>query len=248
MNQPLSTRTIANRKIFFGHQSIGGNILQGLATLAKQSAEAPLTIIEYVSEPPQATAALVHSKIGKNADPLSKLQDFSAKCNELKEANLDYAMMKFCYIDFHAQTELADIERVYSETFAALTKQLPNTRFIHCTVPITLNKLGARSWLKKLLGQPVAVEQDNIARNHFNDFIRNRYAKEPIFDLAALEATDLQQHPVTFRYHGNAYQSLYSGYTQDGRHLNERGQEWIARNFIELINNLESSRQAGKSN
>lgn len=231
---------MANTRIYFGHQSVGINILRGVERLYSQTPSATLNIEEFSGTIPVTKGFLLHSKIGKNTDPISKLNAFADQCIALKDANLHWAMMKFCYIDFNAQTVQAQIQKTYLDVFAELKKQCPNTGFIHITAPYTAVRYGVRSIIKKILGQPTEREQENIARNQFNDFLRSHFTQEPLFDLAALEATDPQNNPVTFQCGGKKYQTLFPGYTNDGGHLNEDAQMYIAAKLIQFIGDLPS--------
>ena len=70
---------------------------------------------------------------------------------------------------------------------------------------------------------------DNIKRNAYNALLRETYqGKEPVFDIAAIEATTQDGQPVSFSLKGQTYYSLNPAYTPDGGHLNEVGRTKVA--------------------
>jgi len=78
LNIQESLKKVAGQRIYFGHQSVGYNILDGLKDVAQMNPQAHLNIIE-VNDPAKLDGepAFVHSTVGHNTDPISKLDDFS---------------------------------------------------------------------------------------------------------------------------------------------------------------------------
>ena len=92
---------------------------------------------------------------------------------------------------------------------------------------------GVKSMVKQLLGRPLRGYDDNIKRTHFNEMLRNELGKnEPVFDLAAVEATPADGRRLTFAKRGNQFQALVPAYTDDGGHLNEQGRLAVAEQFL----------------
>jgi len=60
-------------------------------------------------------------------------------------------------------------------------------------------------------------------RGEFNRLLRERYAEDPIFDLAAVTSTYPDGRRETFTLDGKTYESLVPAYTDDGGHLNAVG-------------------------
>ena len=67
---------IADSAVFFGHQSVGRNILDGVSAVYAAEGLEPPVIVESGSAP-SAEAAFAHARVGKNTDPLSKMADFA---------------------------------------------------------------------------------------------------------------------------------------------------------------------------
>ncbi len=225
---------LSRHHVFFGHQSVGGNILTGLENWMQES-DVDLRLIHPFDTDSLATIGITEEKIGQNGAPLIKLEDFQQKCLLLKDQNLDIAIMKFCYIDFTSNTDLEPIKKRYIETFHNLEQAMSDCRFIHMTVPYTALRYGLRSGLRKLLGQPISLEQDNIIRNHFNDFLRTQYPEQQIFDLGKLESTTPSGNEVGFSYKGKSYQSLFNQYTDDWGHLNALGKRWVSAKLLDFF-------------
>src|SRR3954469_13552219 len=102
---------VASRRIFFGHQSVGANILDGVNDVA----QGKLRIREGRSSALLASPGLLHARLGKNESPSSKVKDFEAALDSLGGA-VDIAFFKFCYVDFDAST---DVEQLFTEYMAS---------------------------------------------------------------------------------------------------------------------------------
>ena len=84
---------LARLKIFFGHQSVGGNILGATPDVA--AAGVAPEIVE--SENSVASGPLIlHSYIGRNGDPLGKLAEFDRIIRSGVGDSVDIAVFKFC--------------------------------------------------------------------------------------------------------------------------------------------------------
>src|SRR3989339_816109 len=70
--QEQELKEVRLKKIFFGHQSVGGNILEGIHSLLAGTTQPALRIVE-TADPSSFTEPLfAHAKIGTNGDPQSK--------------------------------------------------------------------------------------------------------------------------------------------------------------------------------
>lgn len=229
---------LAGRRVLFGHQSVGGNILDGLRVLLRRSGrELPIV------EPPPADGAarfdgaesgvLVHAKVGRNADPQSKLDAF----RELADAvpQVDVALMKLCYVDFDERTDADALFTSYHDTLTDLARRHPSTAFVAVTAPLRQTPSGPGVLVRALLGRPNRGKRENLIRHRFNERIRRAYPGTRLFDLAALEATRPDGRRESFRYQGQPGEGLTSAYTDDGGHLNEAGREIAARAFVRSL-------------
>ena len=89
------------------------------------------------------------------------------------------------------------------------------------------------------MGKPENSYGDNNNRNKLNELIRKEYAgKNHLFDLAALESTFIDGRRAVYQSEGQSFEMLVPKYTDDGGHLNEKGQRIIAEQFLIFLTSL----------
>ena len=216
---------LANKSIYFGHQSVGYNILEGVSALIKEKNNIPLKIVETKTPKKFKPGVLTHSRLGENTVPISKLDGFVDLVNKDGKDDADIMFFKFCYIDFNEKTDVKALFSDYQKALLQLKQKHPNTIFIHMTAPLTtINRSeGLKAWIKKIIGRPMEGETENIKRHEYNEMIRAAYSgKEPLFDLAKFESTFPDGSRSTFESDGKTYYSLVPEYTTDGGHLNAK--------------------------
>ena len=233
---------LSKARIYFGHQSVGNDILGGIRDILRSSEfKIHLTIEDGNTSDSNRNGVILHGTIGENGVPDSKLSDFSLKITSIN--NLDIALMKFCYIDFDAQTNAEKLFAQYKEAMIILQKKVPGIRIAHVTVPLTSYHPGWKAAIKRLLGRTDAGLDANIGRNAYNSLLVREYAgKEPVFDLAALESTTPDGKRTSFQYAGESVFYLSPSYTSDGGHLNEIGRRKVAKGFLAFLAKLAESR------
>jgi hypothetical protein len=236
---------LSQKKIYFGHQSVGNNIVDGIKEIMKDNPQIKLNIVETDSPQNFNTPIFAHSPIGKNTDPASKSLDFSEKMANGLGSKLDIAFFKFCYIDIIASTDAKKVFTGYQNNLAQTKKEFPNLTIIHVTAPLRVIQAdGPRTWIKKLLGRPIGGYSDNIKREQFNNLLRSEYeGREPFFDLAAIESANPDGSRLSFTQNGKTGYALVPAYTNDGGHLNETGRRLVAEQFLILLANI-ASRQS----
>ena len=218
-------------RIFFGHQSVGYNIIDGMSDVTKA-----FNIIESV-EIPEEEAFFLHSSIGENTKPETKINEFSEIISRIG-GNCDAAFLKFCYIDISAGTDVEALFKSYKETIEDLKDIYPEIIFIHFTAPLTTIQTGPKAIVKRILGRSIGVDE-NIQRQRYNELLRNEYSgKDLVLDIAAIESTKLNGERVQNETAGYVYYSMFHEYTDDGGHLNKKGREIVAENLIKLLSNL----------
>ncbi|MCP3933653.1 MAG: hypothetical protein GY705_31685 [Bacteroidetes bacterium] len=224
---------LAKKKIYFGHQSVGNNIIDGIRTVMDEHSEIQLNIIETRDLATVDIGAFSHSKIGKNEDPVSKTDDFVKIIEAGVGDKPDIAFHKYCYIDANANTNVEKVFLNYKEKINNLKLKYPGIRFLHITMPLTTVQTGPKAWIKKILGKPIGGINANIKRNIFNQLLLNTYQLiDPVFDFATAEATQPDGKMTMFTKNGKEYLSLYKGYSDDGGHLNRQGQKTIAEQLL----------------
>lgn len=231
---------IAGKRIFFGHQSVGRDILGGARQLAAESPGARIEIVETADPAAFGRPVFAHARIGKNRDPLSKCDAFSRILGSGLGDRADIAFFKFCYIDITTGTDPVRLVRKYRDTLNALSARFPRTRFLPVTAPLTCpdRRTGWGRFAGRLLGAESWM-QANGERKVYNELLRSESeGKEPVFDLARLESTAPDGTPVADSRDGTASPSLYPGYTDDGGHLNSLGGRVAAENLLLLLAGL----------
>ncbi|ODB88097.1 hypothetical protein A3196_10680 [Candidatus Thiodiazotropha endoloripes] len=241
MSEQLKTdlQTVQAARVFFGHQSVGNNIISGLQQLAQKTGF-DLNIVDLGSiESESQPSGLVHGPIGENRKPVSKCRDFERVIDQQLSDKVDFALFKFCYIDVNRNTDIDNLFRVYRFTMDQLMDDHPQIRFIHSTIPLRCSPSTPGVRLKelvgKLLGKKNNSKLDNFQRNQYNRLLVETYGQSQVVDIAAAEATGSNGRRESFKMHGVANSALLEEYSSDGGHLNALGQRRVAQSFIHQL-------------
>ncbi len=219
---PSQWAKLSRAKIFFGHQSVGRDLLEGLEEILKPFPEAKLDIRETSSPTDFDKPLFGHSLIGRNGDPRSKIDEFTRLMENGLGDRVDLAFFKFCYVDIVAETNIDDVFSCYAQRRAELEKKFPRVRFLTVTSPLKSDPVGLSAAVQRIMGRTIRSEADNIRRNAFNARLREKFGNS-LFDLADCEATD------------KACASLRPEYTNDGGHLNALGRKIIGGKFLSVL-------------
>lgn len=238
-NSPMFTdqqiASLNSKKIFFGHKSVGNNILDGVRDLAGSEPRLKLNIVRSSDPLSISGPALVEFEIGQNGDPKSKMDAFAAILDKGYGAQGGIALFKFCYIDVGSSTDVAQMFGQYRDRVTALKAQYPAWRAVHVTVPLTRAEVGPKAWAKRLLGRTTSQDV-NIKRNQFNTLIRQTYGTtDPIFDLAEVESTHADGTRSFFTRGGEKIYVLAPEYASDSGHLNREGSLVAAQKFLSVL-------------
>lgn len=229
---------ISSKLVFFAHHSVGDNILDGVSDLMVGLSYKPLQVIESTNV--EKNGVIYHSRVGKNGDPISKIEGFSTLVRNSVGNKADVAFFKFCYVDFSPETDAEAVFMKYRETIDSLQDSYPNTRFIHVTVPLTTQEYGLKTFLKGILGRINWEIESNLVRERFNRMIREEYAGQGlVFDLASVESTLPDGKRLQFQHNGEMYYALAPEYTIDGGHLNSLGRRRVATEFLRFLGSLD---------
>jgi len=224
---------LSDKKIYFGHQSVGYNILDGVRAILKENPQIQLDVEETYDPDLYKPGTIAHSQIGYNGDPKSKLDMFAFLSKAGGAGNADIMFFKFCYLDFEADTDVNALFEFYKQTFELLKRNHPKTSYIHLSVPLTGIQEGLKAKIKKALGRPVGGTAENIKRCEFNEILRATYRdKEPFVDIAAIESTLPDSRRATFESGGKLYYYLAPEYTTDGGHLNATAAKLVAEQLL----------------
>jgi hypothetical protein len=196
--------------IYFGHQSVGQNIMAGVDDLL---AEVPAADrLERGGIADAGTGTWADGGVGSNGDPLGKLADFASQMEGLC-GKVDIAFMKFCwadtpYVDAHGPQALLD---AYVSTMAAVHGACPSATLVHLTLPLTTSGNGSRE--------------------AYNALLRAHYGAA-VFDVAREEST----RPDGSRsVDGDGLPVLFADYAADSGHLNTTGRDRVAAKLVAFL-------------
>lgn len=228
---------VAKARIFFAHQSIGVDILSGINQLSDDHS-IPINIAEIDKTIPGREPVLGHVRIGRNGDPVSKLEHFARLLDGGIGENVKIAVLKLCYVDVTRETNSVTLSDCYQQQFDRLATSYPSLKIVHCTVPLTAQRQGIKASLARLRGKPDMAVADNRVRTLFNDRLRNRYGRATtFFDLARVE-TGRASHPLDETEAKTETPSLHPAFTSDGGHLNRYGRRIIAEALIHTLGRI----------
>ncbi len=247
-NDQVSLRSdlqrVATQTIYFGHQSVGENLLSGVQALATQTA-VNVKIVQTPEASQVAAATWAHHNVGENGMPLKKLQAFEQALGD-KPSQVSTAMLKFCYLDIQTQTDVQALFSAYTATMTRIRTKHPGLRIIHFTAPLTIVQTGPKAMLKSWLGKAPYGAPENLQREAYNNLVRQHYAgKEPVFDLARIESTQTDGTPLWVTWKDKPVSALVPSYSDDGQHLNAAGQSRAARALLAVLANA-SPQGSGK--
>jgi hypothetical protein len=237
---------LAGKKIFFGHQSVGFNIVDGITDIISMRDDIKLNIVESRDCSVFSRPVFAHSQVGRNMDPVSKIKSFVDIMDAGVGEKADIAFFKLCYIDITRDSDPQEIFNLYSNALEELKERYPKTKFLHVTVPLCSTPRGIERNLKQsiklLIGKPGALD-DNIKREHYNELLRSAYSgTEPLFDLALIETVNPDGYRCYAVKGEEKVHVMVPEYTEDGGHLNSQGKKKIAEQLLislaEMTNEL----------
>ena len=239
--------SLRNVTIFFGHQSVGQDIVLGMAEHVTDDGRGIPRIVESSTLDDLESGTLVHCNIGRNTRPLSKILAFKRALARAVDVRVDIALMKFCYVDVTHDSNPQEIFDAYSEAISELKDEFPETVFVHVTVPIEAMPQSAegvaKHFIKRVIGRPGVVE-DNWVRHQYNVLLRAHYSgKEPVFDLAEFESRDAAGCATVRMFQGEGILFMDPEKTEDGGHLNLGGRTTIGRELLAFLGAIASERE-----
>ena len=223
---------LASQKVFFGHQSVGDDIVRGLRDLMASEPRLKLRIVESADPQLINSPAFVESHIGYNADPQSKAEAFRAIVDRGIGREGGIVMYKYCYVDVGPSADIPRMFQLYRRGINALKAKYPSLRFVHITIPLTTLEPSVKGWAKRILGRATARDL-NRKRNEYNRLLVQAYSgTDPVFDLAKVESTRRDGLRSEFIESGQQTFTLAPEFTRDGGHLNEAGRRIAAEHLL----------------
>lgn len=228
---------VAGTRIFFGHQSVGDNILDGIKTIGEAQSFPPLRIIESTETASVDGPMLLHAKIGQNGDPQSKIRGFQEALDAGFGQQVDVAFMKFCFWDVRRETDIDAVFADYQRTLADLAQRYPGVTFLHATVPFVAADVDWRARVRRLIGMTTPTDEDNAVRERLNQKLRDAYGPDHVFDIARAEEAHDGAEPRA---------QLASAYSSDGAHLNAAGRQRVGLALLRSLSDIQIRRLASR--
>ena len=230
---------LTDKKIFFGHQSVGYNIIDGIRDIINERDYIKLNIAEAREPAAFDRPVFAHSQVGMNTKPFSKIERFEEIMDSGVGSKVDIAFFKFCYVDIMRDSDPREIFDGYRAAMEGLKERYPQTQFLHATVPIRSVPKGIkknlRQSIKLLIGKPGFFE-DNMMRRSYNELLKDAYSKtEAFFDLALVESVNAGGFSCHAIKGAEKVQVMALEYTEDGGHLNELGSRKAAEQFLIIL-------------
>ena len=227
---------MARTRVFFGHQSVGMNVLDAVPDVYADHGVSAPPIEQGRTEPGPNGGFIAHQFIGENGKPLLKLEDFDHAMRGGMGRHVDVALMN---LDVRSGMDVDALFARYRDTMGASARDFPNVTFILVTVPLITEPglfTELKTWVKTLIGwRDVFGQRANVLRERLNALIRGEYAGRHLFDLAAIESTKPDGTRVSGRDHDQGYFALYDGYASNMAFLNAVGAKIAATAFLEAI-------------
>lgn len=228
-------KALGTHTFYFGHQSVGANIIEGVREIESQRPEIQLRIVSDAPSP--AAGVLNEFLIGRNEDTDSK----NAAMITLAQSALGpspVVMFKYCFVDVDETSDAKALFQHYRQTVAAVRARHPEAIVVHVTLPLATEPSKLRYYMNAVRGIPTTRDA-NARRNEYNEMLRAAFVgKEPVFDLAAVESTRADGNLAYGVRDGARVPALAPEWSADGAHLNAAGRKHVAEQFLATLATL----------
>jgi hypothetical protein len=229
-------KVLSRKRVFFGHQSVGFNIVEGIKSLTQQQPQIELTIIESTDPANYTEPVFGHCRVGRNLLPDTKCDHFARILDGGLGERLDIAFFKLCYIDISRKTVIGEVVARYKRTLEGLRMRYPKLILIPMTVPLTYVRRTVKTRLKSLLRiDDFFGIDDCVARSRYNEAMRREFEGDALFDLAGVESTTERGSQFSSKVGKHTLDALCPAYTSDGGHLNELGSRFVAGRLLDHL-------------
>jgi hypothetical protein len=197
---------LRSARVFFGHQSVGGNLLGGAEALGFPFRTVS-SAIDY------AGVKRGEALVAENGNPSRKIRSFTDFIDHQGIGDkVDVAGFKFCWIDFAEGADIGKLESEYAAAIDAIAKRFPRLRLFHVTPPLTSDE-PAR----------------NKLRLSFGERLKARYAsKAVVLDLGSIVSTSA----TGSRCQRGGVPVLCDDLRSDSGHLSDVGSQRAAKAFL----------------
>ena len=227
--------TLAQRRVYFANQSVGGDILVGLKKLIARG-DAPAVKLVQTREPSVLHGpAFVHFQAGSNANRLSEWRTLHEVLDARPAPDYPLVLLKYCYPDISEADDAQALFVEYRSELAALTARHPDITMVHATIPLTTVERPWKALAKRTLGRPVA-RAAALQRHRYIERLRATYSgAEPLFDIARAESEGPDGRRAAVMVGGQEVEILMDAYTNDGGHLNDAGRTRTALSLLAAV-------------
>jgi len=210
-------------RVYFEHASVGGNICDGLSSLAasepryssgRASGDLASALAWFGS-----SSGLVDNNRG-NPGAQAKVDYFKSSFSGASAGGkLDVAMFKFCFID--TPSSAAELFAYAKAAMESLEAKDPSVTFVWWTMPIQTSS--------------------EAERQSYNDLVRSYCASNGqwLFDIASIES---HRDSGAAALDGSGREVLCAEYSSDGGHLNAVGSLKVAKAFWRLLAEIAKAR------
>jgi hypothetical protein len=208
---------VRSRFMFFGHQSVGQNILDGLEQLASDPRYALNVcwvsqwseLSSWCPELSHGTGGLGNNAVGANYEPETKIASFDTYMRDGgMGGKVAIALFKLCYVDIAEDTNVGTLFAAYKAEMESLESAYASTIFVYVTVPLLPSD-----------------DLSNVRHNDYNKLVRDYCTQnnKPLYDLADVESVGRNGAACSFQYGGGTYSKLCADWRGSDAHLNEDG-------------------------
>jgi hypothetical protein len=222
--------------VFFGHQSVGRDIVEGMRRLVDREPELGIRLVSTDRPEQIAGAAFMEARIGKNRHPESKADAFAEILRRgFGDEPGACAMLKYCYVDLRAGSDPQALLRDYVARVDSLRKRHPSLAIVHWTIPLKTAPKGLEERIKTAMGRSTETAS-NAVRAEYNALLTREYqGTDPIFDVARVQSTRPDGSRAWSASGGKHIPMLAPEWTTDGGHLNEVGQCHVATELLDFL-------------
>ena len=227
---------VAETRFFFAHQSVGESLVAALPEVFEAGGvDAPPTVV-LGDAVPEGSGVVIETMIGDNGDPIGKVAEFDRILRGGLADQIDVALLKLCFVDIHADTDVEPVFEAYRDTLASLERDFPDITFMYSTVPLMHERdLFLRA--KRLLGRGAEFDPiHNVTRERLNALLRAEYGGTGrLFDPATMEAAGTVGKVETLGSSEGEFLALRGGLATDSGHLTPEGAVLIGGGLVAAL-------------
>lgn len=225
---------LSRRTMHFGHQGVGGDVIEGLQALLAARPDIGLRVACGASFPAPGVFNSFHVGAGALAEPLAAAFLEGSRSELGPDPVL---MIEYGELVVAADPDVDTLLDRYQQAVAALRARHPQAVIVHVTLPLSIDS-KMRNFVSILRGQPMQRER-NALRTRYNALLRAAYAgKEPVYDLAAVQSTRSDGTVEYVHADGERVYALAPEWALKGGRLNAAGRRRAAEDLLATLASL----------